>query len=336
MFSKVTLRDVAVRAGVSVTTVSNVVRGWPYISEETRMKVEQAIDELGYVPHRMAQGLRTGRTQVIGFVVPNLANPHFASMVGAVEDIAWARDYSVLVFNTHEDETREVDCIRRVVNGWGDGLLIVQAAQFPRTSLLLETLKLPVVAIDRVATDYEGPYCKVDNVAIARLAVQHLYDLGHRRIAHLSGPQRALTASTRLAAYQEVMHELGLPDHYVSSNAGLWSPEEGYRAMQELLKQRPRPTAVFSSNDSLAIGAAHAIREAGLRVPEDVSIVGVDDLDLSRFLNPPLTTVQQPVAQMARIGIDMLLRLIRDEPLDTPHMTLSPSLIVRASTGPCQ
>lgn len=335
MLSKITLRDVADRAGVSVTTVSNVVRGWPYISEETRLRVEQAINDLGYVPHPMAQGLRTGRTQVIGFVVPNLGNPHFAAMVSAVEDVAWEHGYSVLVFNTHENESRETDCVRRMINGWGDGLLIVQSAQFLETSQLLRDFPLPVVAIDRVPPTYEGAYCKVDNIAIARMAMTHLYELGHRRIAHLSGAKNALTAMTRLEGYRLFLQEMGLSYSYVSNSTNLWTPNEGYHAMQDLLATAPHPTAVFASNDSLAIGAAHAIREAGLRIPEDISLIGVDDLDVSRYLYPPLTSVQQPVAEMAQVGIDLLLRLIMGEPPEDIHVSLSPTLVIRRSTGPC-
>ncbi|WP_119069707.1 LacI family DNA-binding transcriptional regulator [Aggregatilinea lenta] len=335
MLSKIRLRDVADRAGVSVTTVSNVVRGWPYISDETRLRVEQAIHDLGYVPHPMAQGLRTGRTQVIGFVVPNLANPHFAAMVSAVEDVAWEHGYSVLVFNTHEDETRETDCVRRMINGWGDGLLIAQTAQFLETSQLLRDYPLPVVAIDRVPATYDGAYCRVDNIAIARMAMMHLYELGHRRIAHLSGAQNALTAMTRLEGYRRCVEELKLDYEYTSFSASLWTPDEGYRAMKELLESEPHPTAVFASNDSLAIGAAHAIREVGLRIPEDMSLIGVDDLDVSRYLYPPLTSVQQPVAEMAQVGIDLLLRLIIGETPEQIHISLSPTLVVRRTTGPC-
>lgn len=336
MLSKIRLRDVADRAGVSVTTVSNVVRGWPYISDETRVRVERAIHDLGYVPHPMAQGLRTGRTQVIGFVVPNIANPHFAAMVSAVEDVAWERGYSVLVFNTHEDEARETACVRRMINGWGDGLLIAQTAQFLETSQLLLEFPLPVVAIDRVPSTYQGVYCRVDNAAIVRMAMNHLYDLGHRRIAHLSGAQNAPTAMARLNGYLRCVQELGLDYSYVSHSTNLWTPNEGYHAMQDLLAHGPRPTAVFASNDSLAIGAAHAIREANLRIPEDISIIGVDDLDVSRYLYPPLTTVQQPVAKMAQVGIDLLLRLIMGETPEQIHVSLSPTLVVRRSTGPCE
>ena len=173
-------------------------------------------------------------------------------------------------------------------------------------------------------------------MAIARIAMGHLYELGHRRIAHLSGAHNALTAMARLEGYHRCIQELNLSYDYVSYSSNLWTPNEGYRAMKDLLANGPRPTAVFASNDSLAIGAAHAIREENLRIPEDISLIGVDDLDVSRYLYPPLTSVQQPVAEMAQVGIEMLLRLIMGETPEQIHLSLSPTLVVRRSTGPCE
>lgn len=330
--TKTTLRDVARRAGVSVTTVSNVVRGWPYISDATRAKVQRAIHELHYSPDPIAQGLRTGRTQVIGFIVPDIANPLFAAMVSTVEDIAQEQGYGVLVFNTHEDAGREAECIRRVAHGWGDGLLIVQTTS--KNQLAAHSLPIPVVALDRVPTDFKGASCAVDNAAVVDLAMRHLVELGHRRIAHLSGAPGALTAQERAAAYRRWIAEHGLGYAYASSNSGAWSAEDGYRAALALLDEPELPTAIFASNDRLAIGAAHALRERGLCIPDDMSLVGVDDIESSRYINPPLTTIRQPLEAMARAGIDLLLSLINDQQAHADvKLSLAPTLVVRASTA---
>ncbi|GAB4414930.1 MAG: DNA-binding transcriptional regulator CytR [Anaerolineae bacterium] len=334
MAQKVTLRDVARHAGVSVTTVSNVVRGWPYIAEETRLKVERAIEELGYVPHPIATWLRRGYTQTIGFVVPDVTSPHFAALVETVEDIAREHGYSVLVLNTHEDELREAEAVRLLTNGLGDGILLVQTANALQNGSLLRDVTVPVVAIDRVHSTFDGPFCNVDNFAVTRLAMQHLYDLGHRRIAHLVGPASALSAQDRAESYRQFVRRAGLDYEYLSTNPSQWCSDEGYRAMHQLLDEPVRPTAVFVSNDRMAIGAIHAALERGLRVPEDISLVGVDDIELSRHITPPLTTVRQPLEEMARIGIEMLLKLIRGESLEQTHVSLAPSLIVRESTAP--
>jgi LacI family transcriptional regulator len=334
MAQKVTLRDVARHAGVSVTTVSNVVRGWPYIAEETRLKVERAIEELGYVPHPIATWLRRGYTRTIGFVVPDVTSPHFAALVETVEDIAREHGYSVLVLNTHEDELREAEAVRLLNSGLGDGILLVQTANALQNGTLLRDVTIPVVAIDRVRNTFNGPFCNVDNFAVTRLAMQHLYDLGHRRIAHLVGPASALSAQDRAESYRQFVRQAGLDYKYLSTNPSQWCSDEGYRAMHELLDEPVRPTAVFVSNDRMAIGAIHAALERGLRVPEDLSLVGVDDIELSRHITPPLTTVRQPLEDMARIGIEMLLKLIRGESLEQTHVSLAPSLIVRESTAP--
>ncbi len=328
------MRDVAVFAGVSVTTVSNVVRDWPYVSGETRLKVQRAIYELGYSPHPIAQGLRTGQTLVIGFVVPDLSNPYFASMVGVAEDVAQERGYSLLVFNTHEDEGRETECIHRATQRWVDGLLIAQVAEAQHTAQVLSSVDIPVVAIDRIPASFTGPSCQFENFRAAQLATQHLYDLGHRRIAHLAGPLGARPAIERRDGY---LHTLGIYDlsyqRLIHEN-GVWGFNEGYEAMRQILADDVLPTAVFASNDRMAIGAAHAIHEWGLKVPGDISLVGIDDLDVSQHMNPPLTTIRQPIGEMARAGIDLLLKLLNNEVPKDIQVMLSPELVLRQSTAP--
>jgi LacI family transcriptional regulator len=334
MSQHVTLRDVAVYAGVSVTTVSNVVRDWPYVSKATRLKVQHAIHELGYSPHPIAQGLRTGQTLVIGFVVPDLSNPYFASMVSVAEDVAQERGYSMLVFNTHEDEAREAECVRRATNRWVDGLLLAGVANAEHTADMLHDMHVPIVTIDRIPLGFTGPACRLDNFLGAQLATQHLFELEHRRIAHLAGPPGARPAIERRDGYLHTLDAHDLSYQRVIHDDVVWGCDEGYQAMRQILADDVLPTAVFASNDRMAIGAAHAIHEYGLNVPGDISLVGVDDLDVSQHMNPPLTTVRQPISAMARAGIDLLLKLLHDEvPQDTQVM-LKPELIIRQSTAP--
>lgn len=340
MTKRITLRQVATHAGVSPTTVSNVIRGWPHISTDTRQKVENAIEELGYVPHPIAQGLRTGRTHVIGFIVPDLANPHFAAMVSTTEAIAQEHGYNVLIFNSHDDELLETNCLNQVVNRWVDGLIIVQAANATTTTQTLKTItNIPILAMDRIPADFDGPTAKIDNTQAAKLAIQHLYDLGHRKIAHLTGPIGALPARERLEGYHNFLDEFGIRARYTSTHEGTWGAESGYMAMKHLLQGYDHPTAIFASNDSMAIGALHALHEHGLRVPEDVSVVGVDDIELAKHLHPPLTTIRQPIDRMARVGIDLLLKLIEDREniqLNQSYHVFSPELVVRQSTAATQ
>ncbi len=340
MMQRVTLRNVADHAGVSVTTVSNVVRGWPHISDATRSKVQDAIRELGYSPHPIAQGLRTGRTHVIGFIVPDLANIHFSAMVSIVEDVAHDHGYSLMVFNTHDDAEREALCIHQVTSRWMDGLLIVQAARARNTAQLLKSITIPIIAIDRVPDHFDGSCYYVNNRTIVSLVMEHLIALGHRSIAFLPGPQGAITARDRSRAYAEITQQMSLDYHPTPENQGRWDASEGYQQTRWLLDRGEHPTAIFASNDMMAVGAAHAIYDCGLSIPGDISLVGVDDTEVSRHMTPPLTTVRQPLDQIAHAGIESLLGFINHqenenaEPLQPVRMSFEPELVVRESTAP--
>lgn len=334
MAHRITLRQVADHAGVSVTTVSNVIRGWPYIAESTRTRVQEAINTLGYTPYPIAQGLRTGRTQMIALIVPDLAKPHFAAMVSTIEQVAREQAYSILIYNSHDDEASQTASIHEAIKRWVDGMIIVQAANAHTTSAVLAKLTIPVVALDRVPYDFDGPACQIDNRLAAQLALEHLYSLGHRRIAHLVGPSGVAIARERLEGYEAWLRDRGLDYRAVAECSGEWDADAGYLAMQRLLDHVPTPTAVFASNDMMAIGALHALHERGLVVPHDIAVIGIDNIELCRHVHPPLTTIAQPLEQMARSSIDMLLRLIHNEPPEQTRVLLSPRLIVRESTAP--
>lgn len=330
MARRVTLRDVADRAQVSITTVSNVVRGWPYIAVETRNRVESAISELGYQPHSIAQGLRTGRTQAIGLIVPDLASLYFAVMVEIVEQIAQRHGYNVIVVNSNESPDNEARAIEQVAARWIDGLLIAQTTPSERSSALLANLPIPIVALDRVPPDYPAPYCTIDNEQIIALALGHLTALGHTHTAHLHGPRNIIVAEVRAQAYLRATHGAG---RLIATGDDL-DLNGGYLGMLRLLDSGdPLPTAIFTANDLMAIGAMRALHERGVRVPDDVSIIGVDDIPFGRYATPALTTVAQPLDQLALAGTTMLLDLIHERPIAASQILLEPSLVVRESTA---
>jgi len=330
MARRVTLRDVASHAQVSVTTVSNVVRGWQFIAADTRRRVEQSILELGYSPHSIAQGLRTGRTQVIGLIVPDLASLYFAVMVETVEQVAQQHGYNVFVINSNESPEQEARALEQVAARWVDGLLIVQTTPSERASKLLASLNMPTVALDRVASDYHGAACTIDNRQIVLLAIAHLCALGHTHIAHLVAPRDITVVEARAQAYVEAMGGQGR----LIPTGSDFDLEGGYLGILNMVVAgTPLPTAVFASNDLMAIGAMRAFSERGIRVPEDVSIVGVDNIPFCRYLSIGLTTVAQPLDALAEAGMTMLLQLIHDHPLDAQQVILQPELIVRESTA---
>lgn len=324
------MRDVAERAGVSVTTASNVVRRWQYIASDTRARVEAAIADLGYSPHSIAQGLRTGRTQAIGLIVPDLANLYFAVMVETIERAAGERGYNVLVFSTHNSPQREAQAIEQIAARWVDGLLIVQSTQTARTSELLSHLDIPMVALDRIQPDYTGAWCRIDNYALVELAVAHLRQLGHTDIALIVAPPDIGVGEARVQAFISLAGETRRLIH-TQGDFGLTG---GYSAIAQLLDSGgPLPTAICASNDMMAVGALRALGERGIRVPTDVSVIGMDDVPICAFLNPALTTVRQPIELLAHEGIGVLLSLIAEKPTAT-HIVLQPELIVRETTAP--
>lgn len=331
MKTRVTLRDVARHAGVSITTVSNVVRGWPYIAEETRERVQNAIVTLGYHPHPIAQGLRTGQMQTIGFIVPDLSSPYFAAIVSVAEDIAREHGFTVIIFSSHEDQLREAEAIHRATNRLVDGLLIAPIAQSQSTGLHMQNVSVPLVVVDRVPDGYVGVSCALDNFLVGTIATEHLIAHGHRKIAHIAGPIAARPAKDRMEGYERSLEQASLDYKRVVYSETAWGCEDGYRCMAELLREADPPTAVFASNDRVAIGALRAIAEAGLSTPADISLVGVDDIEMSAYSNPPLTTVRQPIREMAQQGIELLLTLIREENGADHRRVLQPTLVKRSS-----
>ena len=329
-----TMRDVARAAGVSVQTVSCVVNGKPGITEETRQRVQAAIAQLGYRPYTVARSLRTRRTRTLAVVVSDIANPSFSTMASAAEDYAHTFGYSLTFYNTHDDVEREAQYIRMATERWVDGVLFVSAEDHMKSLETLREAGIPSVAIDRIPEHYTGPSVTLNNVKAGRMAAEHLLDLGHTCIAHISGPLALRLARERLQGFEEAIRERGLAPGPCAMGEGNWECMAGYRAMQRLLAHRPRPTAVFSANDRMAIGAMRAIAEAGLRVPDDISVIGLDDIELAAFQNPPLTTVRQSFAQLATLGVQLLLDILGGKEIAQPQLVIEPELVVRQSTAP--
>ena len=329
-----TMKVVAQRANVSVQTVSAVINGKPGITEPTRIRVLEAVRELGYRPYSIARSLRTRETHTIALVVSEIANPGFATMASAAEDCAHSFGYSVVLYNTHDDIEREQAYIKTATERWVDGMLFVSAEDRMTSLNRLKELGIPSVAMDRIPEGYEGPSVTLDNIKAGRIAARHLIDLGHRRLAHISGPMRLRLARERALGFEQTIAEYGLPDAVTSEGEGTWACQSGYTAARQLLSCRPIPTAIFAANDRSAIGAMLALHEAGLRVPHDISIVGLDDFEVAAFQIPPLTTVRQSFADMATQAVQLLLAILADnEPAQTT-IIIEPTLIVRQSTAP--
>lgn len=327
------MKDVARLAGVSVQTVSVVVNDKAVVSADTRDRILAAIDELGYRPLAAARSLRTGLTRTIGLMVADITNPFFARMADAVEDHAHAAGFNVILYNTHSDPERERTYLHIAAQRWVDGMLFVTTTDTLHGLRALQDAGIPVVAIDRIPSGYDGPSVILDNTRTGAMVAEHLLDLGHVRLAHICGPLDLRLSIERLESFQAAIRARGLEPLPHAVGDAAWSCESGYDAMRQLLERAPAPTAVFASNDRLAIGAMRAVAERGLRIPDDISIVGVDNIELAPYQCPPLTTVRQSLTDVATLATKILLALVKGDEPDRTQVVFEPQLMVRESTA---
>jgi LacI family transcriptional regulator len=332
---EVTLNDVAREAGVSSTTVSHVINGTRFVAPETVERVHRAIERLRYEVNYNARNLKTGRSQVIGVLISDVTNPHFSGVVRGVEDVATRAGYQMILCNTDEDPAKELTYLRMLRSKGVDGALMVPTGARHDYLDHLFQAAFPLVFVDRVLPDVPCDAVLADNVGGAHQAVSHLIRLGHRRIGIIGGPSEWLANDARMAGYVAPLAEAGvLPTPELVRLVPEPNTEHGYRAACDLLDLRRRPTALVAFNDKMAVGALRAAAERGLRVPEDVSVAGFDDIDISRATRPLLTTVRQPLSEMGRMAVTMLMRRLDRHTLDALHVSLGTELIVRDSTGP--
>jgi LacI family transcriptional regulator len=329
----VTMRDVADLVGVSKQTVSAVLNGKPGISAETQARILQAVNTLGYRLDNVASSLRTGRTRIIALVVSDISSPFIGRLAVAVEEYASAAGYSLVLHNTHDDVARESSYFTVAVERKVEGVLFISTIDQSPGLELLRVRGIPAVAIDRIPDPYSGPAVMLDNVKTGRLAAEHLLELGHRHLAHISGPPTVRMARDRWQGFQEtVAAQLELPLPQIETANG-WDYADGYQAMQHLLAAGQPLTALFAAADTLAIGAMRAIQSAGLPIPQQISVVGVDDIDSAAYQNPPLTTVRQSITELARLSVQMLFDLLSGKEPMPATIVMDPVLVVRASTA---
>jgi DNA-binding LacI/PurR family transcriptional regulator len=330
-----TIADVAERAGVSTATVSRVLAGLGRARPETRARVLEAARALDYRPSGIARSLRRQVTRTLGLIVTDIENPFFPELVRAVEDAARDADYAVLLCNAADDPEREAAYLDLLVERRVDGVVIAASSLGGRHKEWLSEPRLPVVLVNAV-DDVGLPAVASDNRGGARRAVEHLLELGHRRIAHLTAPPRNVDAPDRLQGARDALAAAGLDPEDLVVVAGDAGVAGGERAMHDALHAAPELTAVFAYNDLMAIGAMRAIRAARRAVPRDVSVVGFDDIALAEYVDPPLTTISQQTAAMGRWAVDRLVaQLDRIEPPEEPRdRTMPVTLRVRESTGP--
>lgn len=329
-----TMQDVAMLVGVSKQTVSAVLNGKPGITAETTARVRAAIEQLGYRPHHSARSLATGRTYTLALFVFDVSMPIPGMVAVAAEQYAAALGYQLILFNTRESLEREREYLGAVLQRSVDGVIFMPAADASDAPQKVLEAGVPVVTIQRRPTHYEGLSVTLNSAKAGRMAAEHLLDLGHRRFVALGGPVTVHTGIERLQGFCEALEACAEPASCYSAPSPNWRPEAGYEAIRAIIAQDIPFSAVFAAGDSLALGALRALHEAGLDVPRDVSLVGLDDIEMASFFTPPLTTVRMPVVQMAETCVRLLVEAIGGHPAEQRSIVVDPELILRQSTAP--
>jgi DNA-binding LacI/PurR family transcriptional regulator len=328
-----TLQDIAVAVGVTQTTVANALKGKGNVSEATRQHVLKCAEELGYRPNILARSLAQGKTDTLGFLLPTIANPFYPEIAEAIERTAGQRGYQMLLCNTYYDFQQGRQHLERLVSRWVDGIIVMGSSMDIADLVTHFRRGLPIVLCDWQENESPRgiPQVSVDFRRAGALAAEHLLSLGHRQIGIIvSEPQQTL----RLEGFRAALQAAGLPLEDEMIQQGHSTLESGYAAARAFLAAPVRPTALFATTDWMALGAMEAILDAGLRVPQDISIVGLDDIVVSAHIRPPLTTVAVPKFQLAKEATELLLGLINEESPSQLARLIEPALIVRQSTAP--
>lgn len=329
-----TMKDVARVAGVSTSTVSHVINGDRFVSEAVREKVLQAVKQLNYAPSALARSLKINQTRTIGMLLTASSNPFYAEVVRGVERSCYERGYSLILCNTEGDPERMSRSLETLLQKRVDGLLLMCSESSALSPDIMGRYpSLPTVMMDWAPFEGCGGVIKDNSLQGGEIATRYLIAQGYRRIACITGPLDKTTAHNRLEGYRKAMDDAGLhrPSFYEVS--GDFEFASGYRAMQQLLTLEQPPEAVFACNDAMAVGVYRALHQAGLSIPDDVAVMGYDDIELARYLSPPLTTIQQPKDELGELAIDTLLYRMTDPDSPPNVLTLTPELAVRESVG---
>lgn len=326
------IKDVAKRANVSTATVSRVLRNTGNVTEETRQRVLEAIEALNYQPNVLGRYLRRMETETVLVVVPDIMNPFFSKVLRGIEAVALKHGYQVLLGDTQNDARLEEQYLNVLPQRQVDGMIFLTARI--RKELMEEMARqFPIVLACEYLEGADIPTVSIDNISSARKATEHLIRLGHCRIAHLSGPMNIILSRDRLRGYQQALAQHELEADAALVQEGDFTYESGYNLTLKLLALEKPPTAIFAANDEMAIGAIKAVRHRGGRVPDDVAVVGFDDIQMASIFEPSLTTIAQPMFEIGQKAMELLLELIEGTSARRRQLVLPDRLVIRDSCG---
>lgn len=330
-FSNITIIDVAREAGVSYGTVSRVINDSPNVKEETRERVKEVIDRMGFVGNRSARSLVSGKSHVIGLLIPDLGTAYIGEIIRGIDLEMESANYNLMLYTTHRRETKESGYISSLIQSGVDGVILILPRNPAKFLEKLRSLNFPYVLVDHQGIDDRGPAVGATNYQGGFDATEYLISQGHRQIAFITGSMDLGCSQERLNGYQDAMkkHNLAVESGWVVE--GDFEQTTGYEGANKLMSLPNRPTAIFASNDMMAFGVMNAVRDQGLKIPGDISVVGFDDIFQSSQTMPGLTTVRQPLEQMGREATRMLLEMMIEREIKPGKIDLPTRLVLRDS-----
>lgn len=327
------IEDVARHAGVSIATVSRVLADKPHVSDKARQTVLNAVAELGYRPNRAARSLRSQTSRRLGLIISDIQNPFFTAIVRAVEDVAYEHEYTLILCNTDEDAKREALTIDLMVSEQVAGVILSPTTvSSDETIGQLSKAGIPVVLVDRSLPDAVFDSVLVENVQSTSRLIHHLINNGHTRIGAVIGSADASTGSERQQGYELALEQAGLPIDDELLLTGVPKANTGYDYTKQLLQLADPPTALFTGNNLLTLGALRAIHECGLSIPDEIAVVAFDEMDWMFVMQPPLTVVAQPVYEMGKEAAELMLKRIQNPEMAPVHTVLEPTILLRGSS----
>ncbi len=332
----ITIFDIAQASGVSYSTVSRVLNGFEFVKVDTRQRVLKVAEDLGYVANLQARSLAGGKSKIIGVLVPSLENGYISAIAQGIDEELTKGGYDLMLYTTHHKQGKEAQYARAIASGLTDGLLLmvplIPSSQLESNYLTaLRQKGFPYVLIDQTDAVNQSTVIDSNNRQGAYEATDYLIKLGHTRIGFITGNMEINAARERLEGYKTVLKKNNLIFEQALVVKGDFTQRAGYEAAKTLLQLRQPPTAIFSPNDLAAFGVMDAVREAGLRIPEDMSVIGFDDIPQASLTYPKLTSVRQPLQEMGRIAVKLLLEQIHQPDRATQHITLETQLVKRDS-----
>lgn len=328
-----TLKEVAKMAGVSTASISNTLNGTKKVSEEMKLKIYSAVQELNYQPNIVAKSLRIQESRIIGLLISDISNPIFSNIVRGIEEELAKSDYNVLLCNTDSSVEKERKYLDVLIGKRVDGLIVSSAGNSGDYFRSLDKTGVPIIFLNRCPEFMNSDVIMANNIKGAYLATEHLIRHAYSKIAIITGPSSISTGKDRLIGYKRALEDYGVSESELLVKEGAFSVESGYAKMKELMEQDMKPDAVFISNNSMTLGAYKYLKETNVHIPDQIAVLGYDDVDWAEIVDPPITTIRQPAYQLGVNAGSLMLARIKEKDVKREIMYMETELVIRRSCG---